>query len=389
MSISRTHAGARRGFTLVELLVVIAIIAVLMALLLPALTGARRAGRRSATQSMMNAFTNAVSSFSNDNGSRMPGYFSQAQLGANANIGAGMSAMENVMLELGGTDAVLGSFRDYGGEVNRDTNDINGGIISIAPFDNGDDNAVVVNTTLLGSGGAYFAPDAKYLKVMDVDERKQDTVKENGQHLMPDVVDAFGNPLLAWVKDDTARGSIDPNGDPDPFEQFVNLTSDDDGPAWFYLASNNCFYSQDAESVGESGINQGALSALSEARSTGAGAVTPEDRINTLAAYLASPSYHLLADDATLDDTDIDQIYPARPRGNLIVQSAGADGTYLGETDPAWKANADTSGSEYRLKFGRVYKFDNGMGNRHKDDDGKFTTIDIASEFDDLLGSVN
>ena len=43
-SSSRTH---RRGFTLVELLVVIAIIAVLIALLLPAVQAAREAARRS------------------------------------------------------------------------------------------------------------------------------------------------------------------------------------------------------------------------------------------------------------------------------------------------------------------------------------------------------
>ena len=383
---TRQSGGPSRGFSLVELLVVIAIIALLAGLLLPALAGARRAGQKSATQNMMQAFSNAVSAFSNDNGSRMPGYFSPFQMGGRANLTQGMSAMENVMLELGGTDVVLGSYND---SAIRSQLTAEGGIVAIAPFNHTDTDAgdaVVVNTKLIGSSGAYFAPDTKFLKVMREDERQQATVRDNGQHLMPDVVDAFGNPLLAWVKDETARGSIDPdNSNTDPLEQFAQITSDD-GSAWYYWASNTAFYGVRATSIGESGINQRALSALSPFREDGTTPVSEEDRLRTMVALLASPSYFSLAQGDTLEDVAFDAIYPSRPRGNLMAQSPGADGIYLGTNEQGWSANAHTDG-EYHIDFGNSYKSQNDV--RYQDEDGKFITVDLLADFDDIVQTVN
>lgn len=267
------------------------------------------------------------------------------------------------------------------------------GIIAIAPFSNTDDNAAIVNINLIGTTGAYFAPGKKFLKVMNHEDGQQVPagINADGQHLMPDVVDSFGNPMLAWVQDESSRGSIDPGvGDSDAvYHQFAQLTSDgsgaDSGPAWFYLASNNAFYGAGASSVGDSGRNEYAFSSLSEQDEAG-GSVAVIDRIRSLTTLLASPSYFLLRSGDTLDTANFENIYPARPRGRLIIQSAGIDGYFFGTNDPGWSANAHTDGG-FHLDFGNSYKLQDGT--RITDNDGKSITIDIASDFDDLLGSVN
>jgi len=371
-------------------LVVIAIIAVLMGILLPALNSARLAGRKSGSQSLINSFTNAVSSFSNDNGSRMPGYFSPYQMGGNANLDAGMSAMENVMIELGGSDALLGRRGDPDVVSPKPEE----GIIAIAPFDNTSDDAAIVNINLIGTTGAYFSPDKKFFKMMDHNNFQQNPRGTNpdGQHLMPDVVDSFGNPLLAWVQDESARGSIDPDagGSINVYRQFATVASDangpNNGPAWFYLASNNAFYGSNATIVGDSARNQYSLSSLSE-RNEINGAVDNIDRIRSLTTLLASPSYFVLNAGQTLENAPFEEIFPARPRGRLIVESAGIDGVYFGTRDLGWKTNAHTDSGEFHLDFGNNYKLQDNT--RITDNDGKAINVDIASDFDDILGTVN
>jgi hypothetical protein len=301
--------------------------------------------------------------------------------------------MENVMLELGGSDAILGRLGDQGVPATNPS----AGIIAIAPFDSDPvRRPVVVNINLIGTAGAYFSPDKKFVRTMSHEGRQQGPLDplNAGQELMPDIVDSFGNPLLVWTKDENARGTIDPDvGAADAaYQQFVTLNSDGDpaangGPAWFYLASNQTFFGDNAENVGDSGINQRSLSTISPFKfEMGANVANdPLDRIHTLATLLASPSYYLLEAGETLDTVRYQEIYPARPRGRLIVQSGGVDGYYFGADDKGWKAN--TPNGTYRLEFGTNYKLFSDT--RLTDDDGKSITADIVDEFDDLIGTVN
>lgn len=72
---SRRHTsfGLKRGFTLVELLVVIGIIALLISILIPALQRARERAQSVKCQSNMKTLANALRMFANDNKDHLPG----------------------------------------------------------------------------------------------------------------------------------------------------------------------------------------------------------------------------------------------------------------------------------------------------------------------------
>ncbi|MCR9075055.1 MAG: hypothetical protein NXI07_03350, partial [bacterium] len=161
------------------------------------------------------------------------------------------------------------------------------------------------------------------------------------------------------------------------------------GPAWFYLASNACFIGNNTTSIGQGNVNQNAFSALSTRPLNNNSQIDAIDRIKTLSTLLASPSYYALRsnDQGDLEAAGVANIFPSRPRGSLIVQSAGTDGYFLGTNDPGWRANAKTNGGDFHLPFGS--NFVSTTGSRHTEEDGQFTNLDVIEEFDDIIQSVN
>gem|GEM_PF-331200 len=389
----------REGFSLVEMLLVIAIIGLLISLLLPALSGARQSAMKVSTQSMMADLSSAAQRFGNDNSGRNPGYFSEALMGHSNNLTVGMSAMENAMLDLGGSAAVLARADD----MNAPSVNPSEGIIEIGPSANSEDR-VIVNINLIGSTGAYYTPDAKsFIAAGHGDdgqvgspggERLSDQIGTLtvGQVLMPDVLDAWGNPMLAWSQDQTARGSIlvqdgDGGSPENVYTQFVRVSSEGagnpgetSGPAWFYLASNAAFL--EAEEFGGGGINM-AGDPDDGSTSVIGGGFADLDRVRSLAAVLASPSSFLL-DPAIdgLNNAEYRDVFPTAPRGRFMVQSAGSDGIFLNNSSDGWASSGNTTGGEY-LDFGNNYISQ--RQDRNTDDTGAFTNIDLFESFDDLL----
>lgn len=344
---------ARRGFSLVELLVVIAIIAIVIALVVPALSGGRNAARKAATDGIIKQISNAAASFGRDNNGRTPGYFTPKEMGSTENEGPGgrgMSMAENVMLDLMG-------FQTGG----------------TSPVDVGPTaaNVLRLDPALLGvpgvDGKQYYVPDKKYF-VPQVSMLSQmgmapHAAGEDDPRQLPDVVDAFGQPLLIWVEDDTYITK--PSGASYAFGRRFSGTGANQG-AKQYWATNSCFLT--ALRLGKMGKTQGLDSLLGDP--------------NTVAASLAGVLGNPNAPYRDPQNLAAIPTIPQASRAPFVVQSAGIDGVFLGRGDKGAKQFG------VPLQAGIVHyqvNFATSTGVGYLDKNGKPTNHDVLADFDDLF----
>ena len=297
---------AARAFTLTELLVVITIIVILMALLLPAIGGARETARRSSTQSFIAGVNAAVGQFRADNG-RLPGFFSQEEMGQDGNGAAGFTQMQNALLDLaGGTDVDENAYDPTANPPQA---------IFVGP-DPGDlDLRVLVAPSLVG------AEEGRYLDLPDQFVERYPTEPSGlsgtgGSLWMPNVVDAWGVPMAMWARNELAGGAPD----------FVAISAPTLGNtgatrARFYWNTNSGIMNSSALGPRRN-ITQVSTSLLSNPRG-----LQNQALLDTMTALLGHPDFPV---EATADS---DEPEPAQARGDIILHSAGRDNIFLSNRD--------------------------------------------------------
>ncbi len=315
-----TISNPRRGFTLIEIMVVIGIIALLVGILLPALSKVQERAKVTQTMGLMQEFAKACDAFHQEFG-RYPGLVPEEILANDPQI----SGTENALLELMG-----GGVRKNDVDTNLYTNTTTGyaspGWVELA-FNTG--NAapnnqffVKINIGKMGEGPRingkqyppFFAPKATEL--LPVEGQMFGNPRARGESAagkIPDLVDSWGNPII-FLR--TARNVGPLAGSEADRAQFLVVNTD--GKVYGAMDS---YMGSDA--LGEMSLPQTKTAANpSESYCMFDSETDLAVKKKLIAQFLRHPGFG-----------DPDKPLSGTARGKYILMSAGKDGIYFSRTD--------------------------------------------------------
>lgn len=287
-----------RGFSLVEMMVVLLILSVVLGIIIPALGYARNTARKNATSALMTQLATASASFQLDE-RRLPGYFSARDMGHADNAGSeGFSQMCNILLDLSGGIVNTSNATPTTVQVGPHA----GARAFVAP------EYIGGSTQVTGSvAKAYFRPDPKTFTIVS---GRFGTANNTA---LPELVDLFGTPILAWGVDEV----------PNSTNEFVSANSAT--RARFYWAQNASALRSVA--LGRIGGNQTTESKIGS-NSSPANNANP---VVSLRALLGAPNFPDPANAAT----------PAAIRAPIVFHSAGYNGLFMGNFERGGKLAGD------------------------------------------------
>ncbi len=313
-----TTSQLRRGFTLIEILVVVGIIALLIGILLPALSKVQERARMTQTMGLMQEFAKACDAFQQEFG-RYPGLVPEEILANDPQI----SGTENAMLELMG-----GGVRKNDVDTSTYTNTTTGfgasGWVELTFTPTGQpDFKVKINVGKIGDGPfingkqypPFFAPKANDLRPTagQMIGKSRTAELATSTTRIPDLMDAWGNPIIFL----RAARNVGPlAGTNKDRAQFLVL--DDDGTKYGtmdpYLGSDNLGDSSLPQT--KTGAGTSPIYTLFEDGSTAV------DKKKLFAQFLRHPGFG-------------DPALPlsGTPRGKYLLISAGKDGVYFSRID--------------------------------------------------------